>query len=145
MFIRLLVANEIMDSLPYNAFMCDLRALWRKHASSFGHPSLYAGSTCVHLRLLAGPFDQGLKLCVSTSKLFHVCTSSQNLTYFTALAFFLNFLCLPEFICLMILSHLNSNIAHSIRTSITNSLINEQFRASLMEKISSFVLLMSTL
>ena len=43
---------------------CDSRVLARKLASAFGHPtraSLYASSTCVHLRLLAGPFDQGFK------------------------------------------------------------------------------------
>ena len=41
---------------------CDLRVLARKLASPFGHPTLtlYASSTCVHLWLLAGPFDQGL-------------------------------------------------------------------------------------
>ena len=34
----------------------NLRAVWPPNAS------LYASSTCVHLRLLAGPFDQGLTL-----------------------------------------------------------------------------------
>ena len=33
----------------------NLRAAWPPNAS------LYASSTCVHLRLLVGPFDQGLK------------------------------------------------------------------------------------
>ena len=33
---------------------------------------------------------------------FMSATSSQNLTYFTTLVFYSNFLCLPEFICFMI-------------------------------------------
>ena len=63
-FINLLLANEIEDSLPKNIFFCDLRVFARKLASPFGHPtpSLHASSTCVHLRLLAGSFDQGLSL-----------------------------------------------------------------------------------
>ena len=46
--------------------------LARKLASPFGHPSrLYAGRTCVHLRLLAGPFGQGfiLDLLLDCAKL----------------------------------------------------------------------------
>ena len=61
-------------------------------------------------------------------------TSSQNLTYFTALVFFLaiDFLCLPEFIFLIILFYLNSDIAHSMRTLLTNSLINHQINFVLL-------------
>ena len=38
----------------------NLRAVWPPNAS------LYASSTCVHLRLVAGPFDQGFKVSLST-------------------------------------------------------------------------------
>ena len=40
----------------------NLRAVWPPNAS------FYASSTCVHLRLLAGPFDQGLRLIFYWSK-----------------------------------------------------------------------------
>ena len=47
--------------LPWNGFICDLHVLVRKPASSFGHITQVCASwTCAHLRLLAGPFDQGL-------------------------------------------------------------------------------------
>ena len=56
--ISLLLGNEIEDSLLQNVFLCDLRVLARKLTSPFGHPTrLLASSTCVHLRLLDGPFD----------------------------------------------------------------------------------------
>ena len=40
----------------------NLRAVWPPNAS------LYASSNCVHLRLLAGPFGQGLKMSKLTKK-----------------------------------------------------------------------------
>ena len=60
-----LLANERQDTSALKWAFSDSRVLVRKLASAFGHPtnaSLYASSTCAHLRLLAGPFDQGLKV-----------------------------------------------------------------------------------
>ena len=50
------LANEIKDMSAFKWVFCDLRVLVRKLASAFGYPtnaSLYASSTCAHLRLLA--------------------------------------------------------------------------------------------
>ena len=62
--INLLLANEIEDSLPWNAFFLRLAFTCEETCESVWPPnaSLYASSTCLRLRLLAGPFGQGLKL-----------------------------------------------------------------------------------
>ena len=61
--INLLLANEIQDMSALKCFFilrlactCEetCQCVWPPNAS------LYASSTCAHLRLLAGPFDQGL-------------------------------------------------------------------------------------
>ena len=58
---NLLLAKEIEDSLPKNTFLW-LACTWKETCESVWPPiaSLYASSTCVHFRLLAGPFGQGL-------------------------------------------------------------------------------------
>ena len=61
--INLLLANEIEDSLPLNVVR-RLACTCKETCESVWPPnaSLYESSTCVHLRLLAGPFDQGLRM-----------------------------------------------------------------------------------
>ena len=60
MSIKLLLASDIEDSLPYNVF-CDLTCTCEETCESVWPPnlSLHTSSTCVHLRLLAGLFGQG--------------------------------------------------------------------------------------
>ena len=62
--INILLANKMEDSLPKMSFFAtcvylrrNLRAVWSPNAS------LYTSSTCVHLRLLPGPFDRGFTFC----------------------------------------------------------------------------------
>ena len=64
--ISLLLANEIEDSLPFKCLFLRLACTCEETCESVWPPnaSLYASSTCVHLRLLAGPFDQSLRRLV---------------------------------------------------------------------------------
>ena len=61
------LATSFGQGLRALALTCDdLHSIWSRsnlHASQckFFNARLYASSTCVHLRLLAGPFGQGLK------------------------------------------------------------------------------------
>ena len=61
--INLLLASEIEDSLPLNVFFWRLACTCEETCEPVWPPnaSLYASSTCVHLRLLAGPFAQGFR------------------------------------------------------------------------------------
>ena len=56
--INLLLANEIQDMSALKWVFLRLACTCEKTCEPFGHPT-YASSTCAHLRLLAGPFDQG--------------------------------------------------------------------------------------
>ena len=66
--INLLLANEIDYSLPQNVFM-RLASTCSKTCEFIWPPntSFYASWTCVHLRLLARPFDQGLRFLLMHS------------------------------------------------------------------------------
>ena len=58
---NLLLANEIQDMSPLRCLFLRLTSTWEETCESVWSPnaSLYASSTCIHLRLLAGPFGQG--------------------------------------------------------------------------------------
>ena len=59
--INLLLANEIEESRPSNVFFAT--CMYLRGNLLVWPPSLspFASSTCVHLRQIAGPFDQGFK------------------------------------------------------------------------------------
>ena len=67
--INLLLANEIQDMSTLRCLFLRLTSTCEETCESVWPPnaSLYASSTCIHLRLLAGPFGQGLK-CVPTAR-----------------------------------------------------------------------------
>ena len=62
--INLLLADEIEDNLPQNVFFLWLACTCEETCESVWPPnaSLYASSTCVHLRLVASPFGQGFSV-----------------------------------------------------------------------------------
>ena len=61
--INLLLANEIQDMSALKWVFLRLTCTCEETCECLWPPnaSFYASSTCVHLRLLAGPFDQGLR------------------------------------------------------------------------------------
>ena len=72
--INLLLANKIEYSLPWNVFFLRHACTCQETCQSVCRPnaSLYASSTCIHLRLLAGYFGQGFILLADNVKaMFH--------------------------------------------------------------------------
>ena len=66
--INLLLANEIQDMSALKWVFLRLTCTCEETCECVWPPnaSLYASSTCVHLRLLAGPFDQGFNIQICT-------------------------------------------------------------------------------